>query len=97
MAEQVRIDKWLWHARFYRSRPRAQEAAGSGLIRLNGARVERPSTSVRPGDVLTLPCGREVVAVRIEALSIRRGSAPEAQKLYKIVGEGLLDPAPMPS
>ncbi|HEY3777485.1 MAG TPA: RNA-binding S4 domain-containing protein [Rhizomicrobium sp.] len=97
MDEQVRIDKWLWHARFYRSRLRAQEAAGSGLIRLNGNRVEKPSTSVRPGDVLTLPQGRTVVAVRIEALALRRGAAPEARKLYRIVGEGLLDPAPVPS
>lgn len=97
MAVQIRIDKWLWHARFYRSRLRAQEAAGSGLIRLNGARVEKPSTCVRPGDVLTVPYGRDVVAVRVEALAERRGGAPEARKLYKIIGEGSLDPAAAPS
>lgn len=97
MIEQVRIDKWLWHARFYRSRRRAQEAAASGLVRLNGTRVEKPGTGVRPGDVLTLPRGREVVAIRIEALAERRGAAPDARKLYRIVGEGPLDPASAPS
>ncbi|MGH6888604.1 MAG: RNA-binding S4 domain-containing protein [Rhizomicrobium sp.] len=97
MAEQARIDKWLWHARFCRSRQRAQAVAGSGLIRLNGTRVEKPGTCVRPGDILTLPHGRDVVAVRIEALAERRRGAAEARKLYRIVGEGLLDPAPAPS
>jgi ribosome-associated heat shock protein Hsp15 len=97
MGQEIRIDKWLWYARFYRSRLRAQEAAASGLIRLNGSRVEKSSTSVGPGDVLTLPQGRDVVTVRVEALAERRGGAPAARKLYRIIGEGLLDPAPAPS
>jgi ribosome-associated heat shock protein Hsp15 len=96
MTEQTRIDKWLWHARFYRSRLRAQTAAGSGLIRVNGHRVEKPGTSVRPGDILTLPRGGDILAVRIEALAQRRGGAPEARKLYRILEEGRLDPVPMP-
>ena len=41
MSDRARIDKWLWHARFYRSRTLAQQAAESGLVRLNGARVEK--------------------------------------------------------
>ena len=93
MAERIRIDKWLWHARFYRSRVQAQAAAASGLIRLNGARVEKASADVRPGDILTLPRGREIVAVRIAAVAERRGGAPEAQKLYRILDGSLLDPA----
>lgn len=97
MTGRTRIDKWLWHARFYRSRALAQEAAVSGLLRLNGTRVEKASASVQPGDVLTVPRGREVVAVRIEALAERRKGAPEAQKLYRILETGLLDPAPPPS
>ena len=92
MTERMRIDKWLWHARFYRSRVRAQEAAASGLLRLNGARLEKPSAGVQPGDVVTLPRGREIVAVRIQALAARRGAASEAQKLYCILDGGLLDP-----
>ena len=89
---RIRIDKWLWHARFYRSRARAQEAAASGLLRVNGLRVEKPSTGVQPGDVVTLPRGRDVVAVRIEAVALRRGAFAEAQKLYTVVESSLLDP-----
>ena len=92
MVDGVRIDKWLWHARFYKSRALAQHAAASGLIRLNGARVEKASAGVGPGDVLTLPRGRAVVAVRVQALAVRRGPAREAQTLYEIVSESMLDP-----
>lgn len=96
MTDRVRIDKWLWHARFYRSRVLAQSAAASGLIRLNGTRVEKASTGVQPGDVLTVPHGREVLVVRIEAVAERRGGAPEARKLYSVVGGSVLDPAAAP-
>ncbi len=94
MSETIRIDKWLWHARFYKSRSTAQAAAASGLIRLNGARVEKPSANVGPGDVLTLPRGRDVVAIRIAAVTMRRGPARDAQTLYKILEEHKLDPEP---
>jgi ribosome-associated heat shock protein Hsp15 len=90
---RIRIDKWLWHARFYRSRVQAQEAAVSGLLRLNGLRVEKASAGVKPGDVVTLPRGRDVLAVRIEALALRRCPPSEAQKLYTVVESNLLDPA----
>ena len=95
--ERIRIDKWLWHARFYRSRAQAQQAAASGLLRLNGLRVEKASAGVRPGDILTLPRGREVFAVRIEAVALRRGPSAEARTLYSFVGGSLLDPAAPPS
>jgi ribosome-associated heat shock protein Hsp15 len=94
MAEKTRIDRWLWHARFYRSRSLAQAAAAAGLIRVNGVRVEKPSASVGPGDVLTLPRGREIVAVRVQALALRRGPAAVAQTLYEVVPESALDPRP---
>jgi ribosome-associated heat shock protein Hsp15 len=90
----MRIDKWLWHARFYRSRPMAQEAAASGLIRVNGTRVVKPSASVGPGDIVTLPRGRDILAVRVQALAVRRGRAIEAQALYEIVVDAALDPPP---
>jgi len=83
----ARIDKWLWHARFYRTRVLAQAAASGGLIRLNGHRVEKSSVSVGPGDVLTLPRGREVIVVRVIGLAERRGPASEAQRLYEILTE----------
>jgi ribosome-associated heat shock protein Hsp15 len=87
MSERARIDKWLWHARFFRSRTLAQEAAASGLIRLNGARVEKAGHGVRPGDVVTVPHGRDVLAVRVLAIAERRGPAKAARSLYEIVAE----------
>lgn len=83
----ARIDKWLWHARFYRTRVLAQAAATGGLIRLNGHRVEKSSADVEPGDVLTLPKGREVIVVRVLALAARRGPPADAQRLYEILAE----------
>jgi ribosome-associated heat shock protein Hsp15 len=80
-----RIDKWLFHARFYRTRPLAQAAAAKGKLRLNGVRVEKPAQIVRPGDILTLPLGREILAVRVLALAERRGPAAHARQLYEIV------------
>jgi ribosome-associated heat shock protein Hsp15 len=91
MEERLRIDKWLWYARFYKTRPLAQKAADSGVIRLNGQRVRKSGTFIRPGDVLTVPRGREPVALRIVALGTRRGPATEAQALYEILAETGLD------
>jgi ribosome-associated heat shock protein Hsp15 len=81
----ARLDKWLFHARFYRTRPLAQAAASAGKVRLNGLRVDKPGHVIRPGDVLTLGRGAEVMAVRVLALAERRGPATEAQKLYEII------------
>jgi ribosome-associated heat shock protein Hsp15 len=87
---EARLDKWLFHARFYRTRPLAQAAAQSGRVRLNGVRIEKPGHVVKLGDVLTLSVpfgGRsgQVMAVRILALAERRGPATEAQKLYEFL------------
>ncbi len=81
----LRIDKWLWHARFCKTRGVAQRKAETGLIRLNGQRVEKPSALVRPGDVLTLPVSREVIALRVLALGARRGPPLEARALYELI------------
>jgi len=81
----TRLDKWLFHARFYRTRILAQEAAAKGKVRLNGARVEKPSQTVRPGDVLTLGRGGQILAIRVLGLPARRGSAGTAKGLYEIV------------
>jgi ribosome-associated heat shock protein Hsp15 len=91
MSDGLRIDKWLWHARFYKTRALAQGAAAKGRIRRNGIRIEKAGSEVRPGDVLTLPRGREVVIVRILACGLRRGPASEAQCLYEIVADGALE------
>lgn len=85
MSETLRIDKWLFHARFYKTRNIAQEKAEGGRIRLNGQRVEKVSAAVRVGDVLTLPVGGKVVAVRVLQLGERRGPATEARALYEVL------------
>lgn len=81
----TRLDKWLFHARFYRTRPLAQAAAVAGRVRLNGMRVDRPGHVLKPGDILTLGAGPEVVAVRVLALAERRGPAMQARQLYEII------------
>lgn len=96
MEGRIRIDKWLWHARFFRTRARAQSAAAAGLIRLNGARVEKASVNVGTGDILTVPRGNQTLVVRIKDLALRRGSADDAKTLYEVVAETALDP-PLPA
>ncbi|MEL6477148.1 MAG: RNA-binding S4 domain-containing protein [Pseudomonadota bacterium] len=78
---QIRVDKWLWHARFFKTRSKAAEAVSTGL-RINSERCTKPAQALRAGDVLTFPQGREVRVIRVEAISERRGPAPEAQALY---------------
>jgi ribosome-associated heat shock protein Hsp15 len=80
-----RLDKWLFHARFYRTRPLAQAAASAGKIRVNGVRVEKPGHALKPGDVLTLGRGAQLMAVKVLALAERRGPASEARTLYEIL------------
>jgi ribosome-associated heat shock protein Hsp15 len=79
--ERVRIDKWLWAARFYKSRSLAADAVSGGLAQLNGARV-KPSREVGPGDELELTIGQTRRVVVVSAVSERRGPAKEAVKLY---------------
>ena len=80
-----RIDKWLWHARFARTRGAAQRLALSGHVRVNRERVGSASRLVRAGDVLTIALGRGVSVVKIRNIGDRRGSAAEAQDLYENV------------
>jgi ribosome-associated heat shock protein Hsp15 len=76
-----RIDKWLWRARFFKTRSLAAKAVADGLL-VNGRRIDKPGLAVRPGDVLTFVQGSRVRVVEILALGDRRGPAPEAQSLY---------------
>lgn len=82
MAEKLRLDKWLWHGRFFKTRSLAASVVASGAVRVNQERVQKRSTLIGPGDVLTFPQGDDVRVIRIEALGTRRGPAPEAQGLY---------------
>ncbi|WP_372574921.1 RNA-binding S4 domain-containing protein [Ruegeria jejuensis] len=82
-----RLDKWLWHARFFKTRNLAAKQVAGGKVRVNGNRTEKPAQSVGPGDVLTFAQAREVRVIRIEAIGERRGPAPEAQQLYQDLSE----------
>lgn len=83
--EGIRLDKWLWQARFFKSRSLASKVCAAGRIRVDGAVVTKPHYTVRVGDVLTFAKARDVRVVRVEALGTRRGPATEAQTLYSEV------------
>lgn len=83
----LRLDKWLWQARFFKTRGLAATVASKGKIRINRMLVTKPHYKVRPGDVLTFAQGRDIRVVRIIALGERRGPAPEARTLYEDIGE----------
>lgn len=78
-----RIDKWLWHARMFKTRTLAAAFAASGKVRLNGVRVAKSSQSVEAGDVLTFVVRGRVRVLKVAGLSERRGSFPEAVLLYE--------------
>jgi ribosome-associated heat shock protein Hsp15 len=79
---RLRIDKWLWQARFFKSRKLSAELVEAGSCRVNGNRIGKPGHGVAPGDVLTFPQGGRIRVVRVTALGQRRGPATEAQTLY---------------
>lgn len=79
----LRLDKWLWYARFCKSRTLAAKLCASGRIHLDGAIVQKPHHQVRAGNVLTFPLGPHVRVIKILALGNRRGPAPEARLLYE--------------
>ena len=79
---KLRLDKWLWQARFFKGRDLAAELVTGGHLRLNGQRCTKPGHAVALGDVLTFPQGTQIRVVRIVALGQRRGPAPEAQALF---------------
>lgn len=79
---KLRLDKWLFHARFFKTRDLAQDCVESGHLRLNAQRCKKPGHGVVVGDVLTFPQGGQIRVVRVLALAERRGPATEAQALY---------------
>ncbi|WP_233092813.1 RNA-binding S4 domain-containing protein [Paracoccus sp. IB05] len=79
---KLRLDKWLWQARFFKTRTLAALVIEEGHIRVNGTPVSRPSREVGPGDVLTFPQGRNIRLIRVLGTGVRRGPASEAQALF---------------
>jgi ribosome-associated heat shock protein Hsp15 len=81
-APKIRLDKWLWQARFFKTRTLSAKEISAGHVRVNGVRATKPAQAVGPGDVLTFAQAERVRVVRILELGTRRGPAPEAQTLY---------------
>src|SRR5262245_30992535 len=81
--ERQRLDRWLWCARFFKSRTLAATFCNAGRLRLSGRKVDRAHQVVRAGDVLTFPLGPHIRVVRVARLAIRRGPPAEARTLYE--------------
>ena len=79
---RVRIDKWLWAARFFRTRSLATEAVQGGRVQVEGLRV-KPSRDVRVGETVAVTVGETTTTVVVRALADKRGSAPQAALLYE--------------
>jgi len=78
---KFRLDKWLWAARFFKTRSLAAEAVEGGKVRLNGNRA-KPGRAVRVGDEVAIRRGPYQWVIKVRALSLKRGPAPQAQSLY---------------
>ena len=81
--EKLRVDKWLWHARFFKTRTLAAKVVTGGHLRVNSRKTEKASTCVVAGDVLTFAQEKRVRVIKVIALGTRRGPASEAQLLYE--------------
>ena len=81
-ADRQRLDKWLWFARFVKTRSRAARLVSDGYVRVNARRAEAASTPVLIGDVVTVATEHGTLLVRVTDLGTRRGPAEEARTLY---------------
>jgi ribosome-associated heat shock protein Hsp15 len=82
-AESRRLDRWLWFARFFKTRDLATRLCERGRVRINRIKTRKASYGVRVGDVLTFPQGRDIRVIRVVGLGERRGPAAEARALYE--------------
>jgi ribosome-associated heat shock protein Hsp15 len=80
--DRQRLDKWLWFARFAKTRALAERLVESGHVRINGQRTDNAAKGIKIGDVITVAMARITAVVRVENLGERRGSAPQARELY---------------
>ncbi|QXL85393.1 RNA-binding S4 domain-containing protein [Comamonas sp. NLF-1-9] len=88
-SESMRLDKWLWCARFYKTRALAVQEIDKGRVQVNGTNA-KPARELRPGDTVALRQGPAARTVVVRALSNLRGPAPVAQLLYEETAESLL-------
>jgi ribosome-associated heat shock protein Hsp15 len=87
--QEQRIDRWLWHARVVRTRNAAAALAGSGYVRVNGARILVPSRLVRSGDVITVALHHAVRVLKVRGFVERRGKAGTVSTLYEDLTAGI--------
>ena len=87
-AETVRLDKWLWAARFFKTRSLATQEIDKGRIQVNG-QVAKPARELHPGDLVELRQGPVTRAIQVRGLSNMRGPAPVAQALYEETPESV--------
>ena len=87
-----RLDKWLWCARFAKTRADCARLVGDGFVRINRQPTDKPHARLRPGDVLVFPLRGDVCVLRVLALAARRGPAPEARGLYEVIAADGLPP-----
>jgi ribosome-associated heat shock protein Hsp15 len=78
-----RLDKWLWFARVIKTRTQAAGLVTQGKVRVNRDKIDKPSQAVRAGDVLTIAVGSRIRILEVLAPGVKRGSAAEAQVLFK--------------
>ena len=83
MIEKIRLDTWLWYARFYKSRSLSSKAILSGKLRVNANKTIKPASKVKINDILTINHVNMVRVIQVQSLGSRRGPASEAQQLYK--------------
>ncbi|MEO1918558.1 MAG: RNA-binding S4 domain-containing protein [Paracoccaceae bacterium] len=81
--QSIRLDKWLWQARFFKARSISAKVVNAGHVRLNGVKVKKSSTPIKVGDTLEFMQAETIRIVKLQALGIRRGPAVEAQTLYE--------------
>lgn len=95
-ADRIRLDKWLFFARFFKTRSLSSKQIEAGHVRVNATKVLKPATSISIGQVLTVVQSRTVRVVEVSALGHRRGPASEAQLLYRDLSpkQDSQDPAP---
>ncbi|HEX3503555.1 MAG TPA: S4 domain-containing protein [Xanthobacteraceae bacterium] len=84
--DRQRVDRWLWHARLVRTRDAAASLAGSGYVRINGARIDAPGRMVRAGDVITVALDRGVRVLKVTGFVERRGPGGTGAALYEELG-----------
>ena len=91
MTEKIRLDTWLWYARFYKSRSLSSKAVLSGKLRVNSNKIIKPASKVKINDVLTINHINMVRIIQVQSLGSRRGPASEAQKLYNDLSGDITD------